>query len=199
MKRINLLATGLLFVAVFAISGFAQGGAQAATKIGWINTSMFADDSGGGVTKYLNAIKALETEGKPRVTELDNMRTKLQTISDDIKKMTGNPAVPVNQAAVQGKQEEGQRVQREFDFKKKEYEAWLESRSGQVLGPVSADISKAIQEYAKQKGFSVILDIDKLGQAGIILALDGTSDVTKDFITFYNARPASTATTTAPR
>jgi hypothetical protein len=35
-----------------------------------------------------------------------------------------------------------------------------------------------------------------LGQAGVILALDKTADVTDEFIKFYNARPAGSAITT---
>jgi Skp family chaperone for outer membrane proteins len=114
-------------------------------------------------------------------------------------KMQSNPAVPVNQQTAAAKQEEGQRLQREFEFKKKEYDAALEAGSNRVLGPVSADIGRAIQEFAKNKGYSVILDIDKLAQANIILALDQSANITKEFITYYNARPASTATTATPR
>ncbi len=46
----------------------------------------------------------------------------------------------------------------------------------------------------------LILDAAKLEGAGLILAVDLPKvDVTKDFITFYNARPATTATTATPR
>jgi len=54
--------------------------------------------------------------------------------------------------------------------------------------------------FAKQKGFGLILDGAKLEGAGLILAVDLTKvDVTKEFITFYNARPAGTASTTTPK
>lgn len=198
MKRISTIAVSFVFAAVFAVSAFAQAGAQpAASKIGWIDTGMFADDKE-GVTRYMNALRALDGEMKPRLTELQTIQTRLKTLSDDLAKPV--PAgVPVDQKALQSKQDEGQRLQREFEFKKKEYDASIEKRSGEVLGPVSADISKVIQEFAKQKGYAVILDIDKLGQAGVILALDQTANITKEFIVFYNARTPTTATTAAPR
>jgi Skp family chaperone for outer membrane proteins len=197
MKRINLLAATFVFAALFSVSAFAQAAAPGATKIGWIETGMFGDDKE-GITKYNNAVKALEAEMRPQVTYLQGLQTKLKTISEDLAKMQ-NPQVPVNQQAAAAKQEEGQRLQREFEFKKKEYDAALEAGSNRVLGPVSADIGKAIQEFAKAKGYSVVLDIDKLAQANIILALDQSANITKEFITFYNARPASTATTATPR
>ncbi len=156
MKRISILAVSFLFAAVFSVSAFAQAGAQPApSKIGWIDTSAFADEKD-GVTKYNNALKALQAE---------------------------------------------QRLQRDFDYKKKDYDSTLVKRSNEVLGPVSADISKAIQDYAQQKGYSVILDIAALANDNMIaiLAMDKSANITKDFIAYYNTRPATTATTTTPK
>jgi Skp family chaperone for outer membrane proteins len=196
MKRFTTIALSFVFAAVFAVSAFAQ--TPPVTKIGWLDTGAFADPKE-GVTKYNAALGALENEMKPRVTELTTIQGKLKVISDDLQKMQANTAVPINQATVVAKQDEGQRLQREFEFKKKEYDAALEKRSGEVLGPVSADISKAIQEFAKQKGYAVVLDIAALANANAILALDATSNITKEFIAYYNTRPATTATTATPK
>lgn len=202
MKRVSLFVVSLVFAAVFSVSAFGQntGAAQPAQagKIGWINTAAFADEKE-GVTKYINALKALDVEMKPRVTELQGIQTKVQNLAKELQTMQANTAVPVKPEAIQAKQEEGQRLQREFEFKKKEYDAAVESRSSAVLGPVSDDISKAIETYAKQKGYSVVLDIAALANANAILVLDPTANITKDFITYYNTRPATTATTVTPR
>ncbi len=197
MKRISLIAVSCILSALMAASAFSQA-APGAGKIGWLDTGAFADEKA-GILKYVNAAKAVDSEMRPRVTELQTIQAKLKTISDDLNKMQSNPAVPINQSAVLAKQDEGQRLQREGEFKKKEYDAAVEKRSSEVLGPISADISRAIEDFAKAKGYAVILDIDKLGQAGVILALDPAANITKDFIVFYNARPASTATTASPR
>jgi Skp family chaperone for outer membrane proteins len=198
MRRISVLAFSLVCIGLFSIAAFAQPGAGT-PKIGWIDTGAFGDEKE-GVTKYINALKALDSEMKPKVTELQGMQTRIQNLAKEIDTLQQtNSAVPVNQATIQSKQEEGQKLQREFEFKKKEYDAAVETRSGAVLGPVSADISKAIQEYAKAKGYAVILDINALAQASAILALDNTANITKDFIAFYNARPATTASATTPK
>jgi Skp family chaperone for outer membrane proteins len=193
MKRFSFIAVSFVFAAVFASSAFAQAG-----KIGWIDTGAFADEKE-GVTKYVNALKALDAEMKPKVTELTGIQTRLKTLSDDLAKMTGNSAIPVDQKAVASKQDEGQRLQREFDFKKKEYDAQVEKRTNDVLGPVSQDISKAIQEYAKLKGYTAILDVDKLAQAGVIMYLDPAASITKEFVVYYNSKTPATATTAAPK
>lgn len=185
-----------MFVVVFAVSAFAQ--TTPATKIGWLDTGAFADEKE-GVTKYLNALRALDAEMKPFGTELQTIQAKLITINDDIKKMGSNPAIPIDQKALAAKQDEGQRLQREGEFKKKEYDARVERRSGEILGPVSADISKAIGDFAKLKGYAVVLDVDKLVQANVLLVLDPTANITKEFITYYNARQPTTATTTVPK
>ena len=198
MKRFSTFALSFVFAAIFAVSAFAQAGAQPGmTKIGWIDTGAFADEKE-GVTKYIAALKALDAEMKPRVTELTSIQTKVKTIADDLNKPV--PAnVPVDQKALLAKQDEGQRLQREFEFKKKEYDAAVEKRSSEVLGPVSADISKAIQDFAKSKGYAVVLDIAALASQNAILALDPTSNVTKEFIAYYNTRPATTATAVTPK
>lgn len=201
MKRISIVAVSFIFAALFAVSAFAQAGAQPApSKIGWIDTSAFADEKE-GVTKYNNALKALQAEMKPRLTELQTIDGKIKTISDDLAKMQANTAVPFDQKTALAKQDEGQKLQRDFDYKKKDYDAVLSKRSGEVLGPVSADISKAIQDFAKQKGYSVILDIAALANDNMIaiLAMDASANVTKEFIAYYNTRPGTTATTTTPK
>src|SRR4051794_15882986 len=106
MKKISLLALGVIFAAFMAGTAFAQvPAAQGSGKIGWIITGAFDDDKD-GITRIVNANKVLDTEMKPRATEIQGMQTRLQTIADDIKKMQSNPAVPVNATALAAKQDE---------------------------------------------------------------------------------------------
>lgn len=193
MKRISLLAVIFVFAAVSAVS--AQ---TAAGKIGWINTGAFEDEKE-GIKRYTNAFTAIGNEVKPKQTELINLQNRIGTIADEIRKLQETPgSVPTGPETLRTKQEEGARLQREFEFKKKEYDALVEKRSGEVLGPINQDIGKALDEFAKQKGYTAILDIDKLAQSGVLIALDPTADITKEFITFYNARPVGAATAVAP-
>jgi Skp family chaperone for outer membrane proteins len=198
MKTFRLFAASLFIAALFAVSAYAQTQPAATTvKIGVINTLAF-DDSKGGITKYTTAMNTLEGEFKPINTELQTMVTKYQNLQEEIKKLSAtNPAVPVNQTTLQIKADEYGKLERDIKFKQEDAKARFESRRATLLGPVLQDIGKAMQEFAKQKGYTLILDIAKMADADLILALDEKADVTKDFITFYNARPAGTATTTA--
>ena len=179
---------------MMAANSFAQATQPGPARIGWVNTTVFDDDKD-GIKKYVNAANALDLEFKPRVAELQTISVKIAAINDELKKMNSNPAVPVNPQTVAAKQDEGQRLQREGEFKQKELEAAVAKRKEVVLGPIMEDIGKAIDEFAKQKGYSVILDPSKLFQAGVLLSFDPSADITKDFITFYNARPTTAATT----
>ena len=197
MKKCGLFAAAIAFVVVFGATAFGQVPA-APGKIGWIDTGAFADEKA-GILKYVSAYKALANEVKPRETELIGIQTKIQTISADLRKMQDNPAVPVDARGAAAKQEEGERLSRELEFKKKEYDAFVQKRGGEILGPVNQDIGKAISDFGKQKGYTAIFDIDKLAQAGAILHLEPTANITKEFIAFYNARPAGAATAATPK
>lgn len=199
MKRIYLFAVAFVFL--FSAASAIRAQAVPATKIGWIVTSDFGDEKA-GIAKYLNASKAVEAEMKPRALELQTIQGKLKTISDDLTNMTKNPAVPVDQKAAAAKQEEGQRLQREYEFKQKEAQAAFEKRRAEIMGPITTNIFQALQDYAKLKGYAVILDVTALGSAdqpSPVLVLDPSADITKDFIIYYNARPATTATTAVPK
>jgi Skp family chaperone for outer membrane proteins len=197
MKRTTMLAVTVFCAGLFTIPAFGQ---TPPSKIGWIVTAAFGNDKE-GITKYVNAEKALETEMKPRVTELEGLSNRIKTISDDLNKMQSNPAVPIDQKAAAAKQDEGQRLQREFEFKQKEAQAAFAKRREEVLGPLTQNIFQALQDYAKSKGFAVIIDISALQQENApnpVLFLEPSVNVTKDFITYYNTRPATTASTAVP-
>lgn len=200
MKRVSFIAVSFVFAAILAVSAYGQ--VPAATqpaKIVVINTAAF--DAKDGIVKYSNAMTALETEFKPAQTEIQTMMTRYQTLATEIENARkANPAVPINQQSLQTKVDEAQNLEIQIKRKQEDGKVKFEKRQQQVLGPVLQDIGKAMDEFAKAKGYALILDAAKLEGAGLILAVDLPKvDVTKDFIVFYNARPATTATTATPR
>jgi outer membrane protein len=199
MKTFRLFVVGLFLTALFAVSAFAQ---TQTTRIAVINTLAFDDKT--GITKYVNAMNTLEAEFKPSATELQTLANRLQTLQKDIQTLQDQIAagkVPVDKNAAQAKVDEFENLKRDFTRKQEDYKAKIERRGQTLMGPVRQDISRAIQDYAKQKGYSLILDAAKLDESGFILGIgDDKVDVTKDFIAFYNARPAgATTSTSTPR
>jgi Skp family chaperone for outer membrane proteins len=194
MRTFRLIAISAVFAAVFAVSAFAQ---TAAGKIGLINTQAF-DDEKVGITKYVAALNSLDTEFKPVYAELQAMATKLQALQKELadlqaKAQDPNNKIPIDPKMVATKAEEYEKLGREFKFKQEDAKARYERREVAVMGPIRQDIGNAIQEYTKKNGFVIMLDVAKLDNSGLLLGLDETADQTKQFITFYNARPATTA------
>ena len=200
MKRISVIAVLFVFAAVFAVSASAQAPA-AAPKMAVINTAAF--DGKDGITRYNSAMDALDKEFNPVQTKLQGYMTRLTALRSEIEKLqkpAGN--VPIDNSALSAKALEYENLGKQAKREEEDAKVNFERRQQAVMGPVLQDIGKAMQEYANQKGYDLILDAAKLDSAGLILAYNPAKvDVTKDFITFYNQRPAGAATTgtTPPR
>ena len=202
MKRISLVAACLTFAAIFAGSAMAQAGVApaGAGKIGIVVVEEFAADKG-GITKYKAALSALDVEFKGVNDKLRAAATRYQTLGQEIEKLrqppaAGVPAASTNQAQLQSKVEELQNLEKQIKRDQEDAKVQYEKRSATVVGPIYSDIMRALNEYAKKNGYAVIFDGVKLDQAQILLGLDEKYNVTQDFITFYNARPAGAATAT---
>jgi Skp family chaperone for outer membrane proteins len=192
MKRFNLAAACFILAAIFAVTASAQTGAvQPAgnSKMVVINTAAF--DNKDGITRYINAMNGLEAEFKPVETKIQGMATRYQTLGTEIKKIQDQPAgVPFDQKAAEAKVEEYQTLEKSIKREQEDAKAKFERRQQQVMGPLLQEIGKAMQDYATQKGYDLILDAAKLDNAGLILAFNPAKvDVTKDFITTHVRQP----------
>jgi Skp family chaperone for outer membrane proteins len=204
MKMIRVSAAGLFLMMLFVVSGLAQATSSqpaAAGKIALINTYDFGDEKT-GIAKYVSAVKALNAEFTPIDTELRTMNTKLEGLAaeiENLRKLASTNPKAVDQKAAQAKVDEAEKLQRDIKFRAEDAKSRYEKRQQVVMGPVMGDIYKAMQEFAKQKGYALLLDVSKLADAQLVMAVDEKALITKDFIAFYNARPATTATTATPK
>ena len=205
MKTLRMFAVGLMFAALFAVSAFAQttpGTQPAATgKIGLINVLDF-DNEKAGITKYRNALNTIDAEFKKDSDDLRASGTKLQALGKEIETLRKAGSAPVPASTINAKLEEYQTLDTSMKRQQEDLKARYNRRYQAVVGPVYGDILKALTEFAKQKGYAVILDGAKLEEAGILMGFDEKYNVTAEFIQFYNARPAgaaATTTTTTPK
>ncbi len=201
MRTFRFIAVNFIFAAVFAVSAFAQ---TQDTKIGLVNTFAFEDPEA-GITKLVAASSTLDKEFQPSATELETAYKRIQALQIEIKTIQdqlADPKYPGDktklQASGQAKADEYEKLGRDFKFKQEDLKARLERRRQAVVGPVYQDVMKALQEYAVKNGYALILDGAKLEEQQILMAFMPKYDVTKDFIIFYNARPATTASVAKP-
>jgi Skp family chaperone for outer membrane proteins len=197
MRKINIAALGLLFAAMFAVSALAQAPA-AAGKIGLVDTGAFLDDKpGAGIPKLKTAVTNLNAEFKPVYDEMSTLQTQYNQKVEEYNKIK-NSNVPAGD--LDAKATAIQDLETTIKRKQEDAKAKIDRRQQAVVGPVYDDIGKALNDYAKAKGYAIILDGAKLEQAGVLLGFDDKYNITADFITYYNSRgpAATTASTTAP-
>jgi Skp family chaperone for outer membrane proteins len=99
-------------------------------------------------------------------------------------------------AEIQRKREEGDKLQRELKYKKEDAEAAYRKREEEVMGPVSQDITIALNEFAKQRGITMTLDISRLAEA--IMTVDPNMEITAAFVAEYNSKNPATASNVGP-
>lgn len=197
MKKTFKILFSLLIFALCAGSLSAQ---TTPVKIAIIDSNLFSDEKA-GLVRYVNAFKQIDADARPKTTELQTMFARAQALQKEAEQMTqayqSNPKGPITAAQIQAKVDELEKIKRDSGYKREDLNSFVQTRRQQLLAPIVQDITKALQEYAKQRGYTVIFDLAK-DNTGFLVINDDRLDVTKDFIAFYNARPAPPATTTTP-
>ena len=160
------------------------------TRIAFVNTEAFADEKQ-GITKYVVAMKSVEREFQPRQTELNTVKAKISGIGDEITKLRAGLS---DAKTIQAKQDESDRLQRDLKRLTEDAQAEFRKRSDEVMGPIMQEIGKALDQFATQRGITMIFDVSKLAPA--ILTLNPAADVTQAFVADYNSK--NPAPSTAP-
>ena len=163
------------------------------SKIALIDTTAFGDEKN-GIYRYIDATKTVAAEFKPRTDEMQALETRLNTLAGEIDALMKSN--PVNQQAVQAKQQQGQSLQAEYQTKKTKLDEDLGKRYEQVVSPISRQIGAAIDQFATQRGVTMTLDLSKLLPA-ILTAMPGT-DMTQAFISDFNSKYPRTGATPPP-
>lgn len=197
MKTVRLITFSFVFAAFFAISAFAQ--AQAPAKIALVDTDNFYAEKG-GITKIANGYKSLEAEFKTATTDLENGFKRLQALGTELQTLQNrandpNNKVPIDPNTARAKAKQYDELKTEMERKQEDLKKRFSSREVEVMSPIIQDIGNQLGEYAKQKGYTMMLDSSKLKNAQILIFSQDSTDVTKEFIQFYNTRPGGTATT----
>lgn len=149
-------------------------------------------DARGGITRLTNAARTLETQFQPRQTELRTMQTNLEKIASQIQ-TTQAVAKPEE---IQRLREQAETMQLEIQRKGQDAQRDYEKRAAEVLAPIQTTINEALVEYARGRGFNMILNATAL--AGQIIPLSSTMDITQEFIADFNRKNPATAAATTP-
>jgi Skp family chaperone for outer membrane proteins len=158
-------------------------------KIGIVNPLLFTDEkAGAGIGRLKTAVKAAEDANKVLADKIQSDTTKYRTVVAEVERIRSAPNP--NQQALSAKVIEGQDLETSLNRNREDYKRNFEKSYQQLVTPIFNQILLALNDYAKQKGYAVILNGPKLEQDDLLMGFDDRYDVTADFITFFNARPA---------
>jgi Skp family chaperone for outer membrane proteins len=153
------------------------------SRIALIDTSMFGDEKN-GIYRYVDAARAVQAEFKTRSDEVQNLQNRLNALVTEIQTLQKAP-VP-DQKTIQAKTQQGQTLQADWKTKKDRLDEDITKRAEQVIAPISSQIGAAMDQFARQRGVTMTLDISKLLPA--ILTAVPAVDLTQAFIADFNSK-----------
>ncbi len=175
----------LLMCAAVAISAAAFG--QAPTKVGVINIQSALISTKDGQA----AAKELETKRSPKAKEFEKRQADIRQLQDSLNRGGNAMAETAKTELV-----------RNIDVKTKAFNRDLEDAQAEwdqdqqkVLQELGQRVMVVIDKYAKDNGFSLILDVSNPNTP--VLYASNAIDVTKDIVELYD-KNAPAATTSAP-
>ena len=157
----------------------------APVKMAVIDTDAFADGKA-GIKRLVNVYSQIDSELTPKRQEIVNKNNRLQALAQKANAGT----------LTQAESDEADTLKREIQRAQEDGQRQLDSLTRQRINPILADISNAIQAYAKQRGFDIVLDVSKL--QGSVLVINQGVDITGGFVADYNSKNPGTAATAAP-
>lgn len=172
-----------------APAGAGSSGPIGDSKVAVIFTDVFLDPKN-GINKINVLANNLEREFDPRRKELQGLQQRAQALNDEITKLQqGGQNSPVSPQTIQQKLDQLDALKKDLQRKAEDYQAAVNKRQQEVLGPLQEDIGKALEVFAKARGISVLIDASRVP---LIYAADNL-DITRAFIADYNSKNPSTA------
>ncbi len=213
MNRNRFLAA-LTFIAAIAVSTtLAQGpGAQSkpqppplqttavavpVSKIAVIFSEEFQDPKT-GIVRFTTTLNKLNGEFADRQKKLDDMAVKIKQLPDEITNMQQQAVkgTPIAPQTIQAKIDQLDQLKKQAQRETEDAQAAYQKRRQDLFGPLQDEISKALDAFAKARGLTMILDGSQV--QGILYVADGL-DITKVFISDYNAKNPVSAAVTPPK
>jgi outer membrane protein len=198
-------AVGLLTTVAVSASAQTQrppaGGAPAAqpqapatvavpdSKMAVIYSDQFLDAKT-GIAKFTSLSNMLTREFQPRQTELQNLQTRINTLTKEI----SDTQAVADPNTIRQKRDQLEQANIEIKRKSEDAEAAFTKRRQEIFLPLQQDIAKALEAFAKARGITVIVDGSNVPFA---YAADNI-DITRAFINDFNSKNPATAAVTTP-
>ena len=139
------------------------------------------------------AASELQAKSAPKAKELEKKKAEIEALRDQLSKMSGVAS-----------DEAKQKLAREIESKTKSFNRDVEDAQAEmgqeeqkVLNELGNKMLSVLDKYAKDNGFSLVLDVSNQQTSNVLFAANGI-DVTNDVVKLYNAGAAMPASAPAP-
>ena len=177
-----------MLVLIFAASAFAQTETtqnSVSTKVGVVDMSIFYDKEK-GIREIVAAQEKFDAELKPKKDELAALQEIIQKLEKEInetliiekKYPQMNCFSPLVKMA-----EKYEKLVSAYRQKETEAKSLYDKRKAEIFADINKRITEAIKQFAKEKGYAVIIDISNESCWGGRFA---EPNETEDFIKYYN-------------
>jgi Skp family chaperone for outer membrane proteins len=190
----------LLAVVFIAVAAGTHTYAQATSssvpvgKVAVIFSEAF-QDSKLGIAKFNVLQNQLVAEFKKPQDELTAAAQRVQSLQDEITKLQSS-AAPIDPKTIQAKVDQLDTLKKDSQRKLEDTQAAYQKRRTDLMTPLQEEVGKALDAFAKAHGITLIIDGSQV--PGVLYAAE-SMDVTKVFISEYNAKNPVTASTATPR
>jgi outer membrane protein len=169
--------------AALAQAAPAAGAAASAKSVGIINLR----GAIGSTAEGKQASAELQSQFAPRSTEIDNLTKQINDLQQKLQAGQGK----LSQDEEARLTAEGQRATQKLERRRTEFQDDASAAQQDVLERIGRKMVDVLDRYARENGFSVILDTS--GQNSPILYASNQIDVTQDIIRLYDqAYPVKT-------
>jgi len=187
MKGFRFLTGGFVFVLIFSALAFAQTEktqSNYASKIGFINSEAF-DNKETGIKEIVETNEKLEAEFKPQIDELKAIAEKIQNQQEEFKKAgSGYWDGPIPKEKLDKSLKDYESDVCKYKTRTEEIKSQYDKRKSEIFADVYKKVRDTIKQFAKEKGYLIVLDSSKDNSSAIIEV--ETIDITKEFIKYYN-------------
>lgn len=197
MNNFRFFISILIFVLIFSALALAQtekAQTLVGNKIAIIDSEAF-DNKETGIKEIIEAYDKIEIEFKLQAEELNSMIEQIIKQNKELVEFSSKfeeyCKVECSPEILNKKISEYDLLVSKYKKRQDEVKSLYEKRKSDTLANASSKIGAALKQFAKEKGYAIIIDSSK----GNSYLIEGeTFEITKEFIQFYNENFAKTKT-----
>ena len=178
-----------LYVSLATLALVASAYGQQPTKVGIIHIQNAII----GTKEGQKAAAELQQRSAPKTKELEKKKQEIDVLREQL-----------NKTSSVGSEEAKQKLMRDIDAKTKAFnrdvedaQAELGQEEQKVLNELGGKMLSVIDKYAKDNGYTLILDVSNQQTSNVLFAANGI-DVTQDVVALYDKGAATAAPAAAP-